>query len=612
MKISASVGLGALALALAGGAGLAAVSQQQTAPESILPPGFNEPVAPAPAPAPRSTPAPASAPGAGQRPPASVLPPPGTAATPLTDAGPVPAPDATPTPAATPAAVDLSAYEIPDYARRSLSDVGAIGPRSGGVGANAFTGTSGPFVERLMRRLDAPLPSRWLSIALRRALVSRVAPPRGVNGADFAAERAWLLIRMGEADMARAVVQSVDLEDYTPKLFQVAMQAMLAAGDPAGLCPLADSAVHVSNEAGWPFAQAMCAALAGKPAEAGRLFTAARRTTGRTIDSLLAEKVVGAGGGRSVTIETAEWNGADRLTMWRYGLAAATGVAIPDALYGTVGAQVASWRATSPMVEPLARVAVADMAAAQGVLSSLALADLYGEIAATDDSNSAAGAVGRDLRTAFAAASPDDRMAALKQLWDAPGDARGRYARLILTARAAARVTPQGARAADSGRIVASMLTAGLDIAAARWRTVVPAASDGWAMIALTDPRGGRVSYGQVDGFRGADGDPDRVKARMLLAGLAGLGRLSSSDAENLARALDVRLGAENSWTRAIAAAAARHEAGTVLVLAGIGMQTTSWRGVPPEMLFHSVAALRAVGLEGEARMIAAEAIARL
>ena len=41
-------------------------------------------------------------------------------------------------------------------------------------------------------------------------------------------------------------------------------------------------------------------------------------------------------------------------------------------------------------------------------------------------------------------------------------------------------------------------------------------------------------------------------------------------------------------------------------------MQTRDWRGVPPEVLFRIVAALRAVGLGGYARMIAAEAIARL
>jgi hypothetical protein len=41
-------------------------------------------------------------------------------------------------------------------------------------------------------------------------------------------------------------------------------------------------------------------------------------------------------------------------------------------------------------------------------------------------------------------------------------------------------------------------------------------------------------------------------------------------------------------------------------------MQTGDWRGVPAEHLFHITRALRQVGMDYEARMIAAEAIARL
>ena len=41
-------------------------------------------------------------------------------------------------------------------------------------------------------------------------------------------------------------------------------------------------------------------------------------------------------------------------------------------------------------------------------------------------------------------------------------------------------------------------------------------------------------------------------------------------------------------------------------------MQTATWRGVPPPYLFRIVRDLRAVGMDYEARMIAAEAVARL
>ena len=110
---------------------------------------------------------------------------------------------------------------MPAYARRSLATVGAVGSGQSGFSAGAFGRTDGRYLETLMRRLGTPIASRWLEIALRRALMSRVDTPARVNGADFAAERAWLLLRMGEAPAARSVVQAVDTMDYTPKLYEM-------------------------------------------------------------------------------------------------------------------------------------------------------------------------------------------------------------------------------------------------------------------------------------------------------------------------------------------------------------------------------------------------------
>ena len=93
---------------------------------------------------------------------------------------------------------------------------------------------------------------------------------------------------------------------------------------------------------------------------------------------------------------------------------------------------------------------------------------------------------------------------------------------------------------------------------------------------------------------------------------LAGLGRMSAENVERAATSLEVPIGAQNSWTRALDKAVAAREPGSVVLLAAIGMQTGSWRGVPPAMLYRIVAALRSVGLDGDARMIAAEAIARV
>lgn len=605
MRTFPKLSLAALVAAGVAVGGVAALAPAigQDKPESILPPGFGD--APAPAPAPSPTPAPAPRTGTPIPPTATVQPLP----TPAVD------PSATPDPAAVAAAaptVDpavLAQYEMPASARRSLDTVGPVGTGQGGLAADAFGTADGRYVERLMRHLTAPLPSRWMSILLRRTLASRLDTPRNVNGADFAAERGWLLLRMGESVAARAVVQGVDTDNYTPKLYQVAMNTALANGDPGGLCPLVAGAMRVAPARGWTMAQAMCAGLSGYPAQAGPLLTTARRrNVASGIDLLLAQKVIGAGaqGRQAVTIE---WDGVDQLTSWRFGLAMATAVAVPDALYATAGPQVTYWRALSPSMTLADRIGAAEAAAGQGVMSSAALVDLYSAAADDDTVQSNTTATARDLQTAYADRDSDARMAALRQIWG-NGSTRPSYARLVLTARAAARM-PAAKDKAQNDRLVASMLSAGLDRTAARWRTRVDTGSDAWAMILLGDPDAyGRVGYSDLAAYSGGEGD-SALKQRMLFAGLAGLGRLSPADVERAAQALDVRIGAENSWTRALDSAARAGQAGTVALLSATGMQTSSWKGVPPEALYRIVGALRAVGLDGEARMIAAEAIAR-
>ncbi|WP_375392667.1 hypothetical protein [uncultured Sphingomonas sp.] len=565
----------------------------QDRPESILPPGFGQPQT-------QPTAEPSVRPSAAAG-----------ASTAVVEPLPTPEPSvtqsATPSPTPTADPTLLAYYELPPFARRPLGHVGPVTASDGGLPADAFGVEDGRYLETLMRRLSAPLPSRWLSILLRRALLSEVDTPHHVDGANFAAERAWLLLRMGESVGARAVVQAVDDADYTPKLYQVALNAMLATGDPAGLCPLADRGRATTGEPGWALAQAMCAGLTGAPKQAATLIAAARRRhLAGGVDLLLARKVAGAGGGQAITIE---WDAVDRMTPWRFGLATATGVAVPDPLLATTGPQMGYWRALAPAIAPAARVRAAEAAAAQGVLSNAALVDLYASLgASTDDDpvDPVTTAAAQDLGAAYADPSADARLQAIKRLWGDPTP----YARLVLTARAAARVPPSAARAADADRLVAAMLTAGLTESAARWRPVAATGGDAWAMLAVADPGAPTLRYSDLSGYAGSGGDA-RLKQRLLFAGLAGLGRLQRDDVERAAAALDVRIGATDRWTAAIDRAAANGEVGTVVLLAAIGMQTPSWRGVPPAALYRIVAALRAVGMENEARMIAAEAIAR-
>ncbi|WP_029622760.1 hypothetical protein [Sphingomonas elodea] len=588
----------ALGAALLAAIGVPAFSQQQKAPESLLPPGFDQPT-PRPQPSVRPSPAPSVAPAAMPSPGGDVAPAGG-------DMGPdaFDVEESNASVAAAPA-IDLSQYDLPKGMRRPLNRIGILAAGNAPFPADAFGDVAGATQVTLMRRLDAPIASRWVSIALRRALMSPIDTPRGIGGADYAAERAWLLLRMGEAGAARGLVSYVDIDDYTNALDRVAMQVALATGDPASVCPIVDDAAAAIPDRGWALAQAICAGLAGKPSEADqRLDAAAKGKPRNDLDTLLATKVVGMGADsrRAVTID---WVGVPSLSAWRFGMATAAGVDIPDNLFATVGPEFRYWQALSPSVAPVNRAGAAELAAAAGVLSNAALVDLYAELDQASDVPDPLQKTVRDLRNAYTG-SASERVQAMKSLWDAVETPRLRYARLVLTAKAAAWI-PAGKDAAEPDRLIASMLSAGYDSAALQWRGVVAPGSEGWALLALAEPAGA-IGYGDFQRYAGS---ASPRKAAMLLAGLAGLGRLSPADAQRGAEATKVGIDGVNAWTQAIDRAGARNQPGMVALLAGVGMQSPRWDQVTPEALYHIVAAMRAAGMANYARMIAVEAVTR-
>jgi hypothetical protein len=600
-------------LLIAGVAALAAAipAISQDTPESILPPGFGDPEPP---------------PKQEERP--STPDEPATPAEPGPDSNQAEAPR--PAASEVPAVVDSAQEDLEELPRvrpnytvdvpaalaRPTDVVGVLDPDNWGLGPNAFGPASGAYLATLMRELQAPLPSRWESMLLRRALMSRVPAPASVHPVDWVAARAALLLRMGEADAARALVQSVDVVNYTPAMIQVALDTSLATADPAALCPLIVPGRQLGAQPVWNMADAICAALAGDASRASALIDEARHRGGVAgPDLLLAEKVIGAGtdtrrGG------TVRWEDIDRLTPWRFGLAAATGMEIPDRLIDDAGPGMQAWFARAPMVPVEQRLDAAYVAAALGVFSSHALIELNSLIFDVADQADVGDTPAGRLRTAYADGRADERLRALRDLWDDGEGALQRYGRRILTAGAAARIPPSAERADDADDLIAAMLSAGLDAEAARWSTVVAAGNGdelAWALLAVGSARPAvDLSAGSVETFRDSDDSRDDRRSQMLVAALAGLGRIPAGEASQLAADLEFSLGAEDRWTRALDAAAAARQPGTVALLAAVGMQTSDWSRVPPHYLFRIVRALRQVGLEREARMIGAEALMRL
>jgi hypothetical protein len=505
-------------------------------------------------------------------------------------------------PGATPAAVDPFAVAVSDTG-------GLTGPltiENGGFGVAAFDGSRGRFLAGLNKRMTAPLGSRWAAITLRRALMSKSATPYGIATGDWVASRALLLARIGEIDGAKALVDGFPIDRYTPELYRVAGLVALAAADIGGLCPIAVTGRSLFSDPMWQMAVGMCAAMQGDDITAANIFDDLRKDSNvEPFDVRLGERVatIAGGAGRASNIN---WDEAPSVNLFRYGLAAGAGVALPADKLDGLGPARFGWLVRSAGVAPEIRLAALRPAA---VMGSVSVAELSSGIAALSPGNAAADTPAGRQRIAFAGASLADRRAALREI-RASGGPEARYGGLLESASATARLPVSAQSADDSADIIAALLAAGNASAARRWWPIADAAGGktraaAWALLAAGGG-GVPVTSSEFSNWRSTTGADDR-RAALLLSARAGHGNPTGGWG-SLDDALLPR--AANSWTRAIDAAAAAGRSGEVAILAATGLQGR-WSDVPPLHLYHVVAALTRVGHAREARLIAAEAVTR-
>ncbi|MBS7670381.1 hypothetical protein KIH45_11595 [Croceicoccus sp. 1NDH52] len=600
----------------------------QDGPESLLPPGFDDP-APAPTPAPAPRPTPTSTQNSGQAAPSvsqpvvqqvpdSSVPAPASASSSRADA-------ARRLLERLPSLDELEemdtdeideilglkpTFDIPDAARRSTDVVGILGPSEGGMREGSLGNYKALFVRRILEGTKGPLVSRWGHILARRALASRLAAPDGMEGVEFAALRAGLLNRMGETPIARAVVQEVDTADYSPALIASAYDSYVSTGDFTGACPMVRLHARAREDRDWELLRGICSSFSGESSGMDRIEQQRRRSEGTQIDSLLAQKYAGSVG-RTRRAVTLEWDDVDELTVWRYALATATGAEVPASLIDAGGATYQRLAAISPSVPLVQRARGAEMAAGEGVLSSAALIDLYSQIYSDPEIGGEEAARASLLREAYVG-EPEERLAAMRDIWGEKDLSKRFYTRLVMTAYAAARLPTDPSFEADAGLLIGAMMAAGLDANAVRWGSTVQTGSLGWGVLMVGSPALSEiVSESAVRAFMDEDDSTSQRRSQFLVASLAGLGRMTPAKSNELSGVLGFDLGRETRWTRAIDLAASRNNQVLVTYLMALGMQGDSWSQMTPVHLYHIVKALDEVGLGAEARMIAAEAVTR-
>jgi len=583
----------------------------QDTPESLLPPGFDDPPAPEPSPVDNQP---------------SVEP-----ISPSTPAQPISSQNnqrqdsqstssgnaSTSTPIAVPDDVIDTAeeastvrYIVPRAKRRSLGVVGVINQSQGGFPVSTFANSDGEYMMRLTKSLEAPFLSRWVSILTRRLLLSKTAAPQNVDGADWVAERAWLLLRMGESVNARHLIQQVDANQYSSRLYNVSMPVFLANGDLAGFCPLADAAARTTDAPSWKMSRAICLSLSGEQSRATSMLNRARRGQWASgVDYLLAEKAIGAGtnGRRAVKIE---WDDVRGFNAWRHGLSIATGVKPPERFYNVSGRHVRSWLVLAPMISINDRILSSYAAAANGTLSNKAMVDLFAS--AEEDKDASVNSIEKVnwLNQAYTA-NVEGRIEAMRSLWNSRESKVAQYSMKILTARAAARIMPTDLSSDDVNIIVSSMMTAGLDTQSLKWLEYAETGSLAWAQIMVGSDSDIVLTESTIDSFTIQDDNGNLKKTKLFLAALDGLGRIEEGVYQEAAAQYNSDSRKDNRWSRSLSKAVDRDDKAAVVLLVAAGLQGNDWSKVPAFHLYHLTKALKNIGLEAEARMIAAEAIDR-
>jgi hypothetical protein len=502
-------------------------------------------------------------------------------------------------------------YTISQAQRRSLSEVGIIDASEGGMPEGSLANQSESLVRTALEGTKRPLISRWGHIVLRRALVSRLDAPGGMGAAEFAALRANVLNSLGEHQVARALVQQVDAGNYNDALRDAAIDAYIGTGDLLGSCPIVRRGDRdARDDTAWLLLREICGAYAGEEARASRDI---RRLLSEekvpVIDGRLAERFAGAAGlgQRAVNIE---WEGVGGLTPLRFAMANALGEPVPQGLLDEAGAYYLKASATAPMLTAESRIAGAELAARSGIMSSRAMVDLYSAVFARGNGAGDAVLTAERLRAAYVGEDVSDRLDAIQDVWG--GNDAGRYGRMVTTAYAAARLPVSAGQKSAADDLITAMLTAGLDRDAGAWASVVEPGSQGWALLALSQPdQTQQVDVDAFDDFVSQDNSSKQHKSRMLLAGLVALNRIETAQYTEYSEDLALDLTRETAWTRAIDKASEARNSALVVLLAGLGMQGSGWDKMTGLHLYHIVRALERVGLEAEARLIAAEAVAR-
>jgi hypothetical protein len=513
-------------------------------------------------------------------------------------------------------------FRVEGLAAPGIDAIGLAGPAEGGFDQGLWAGSDGELILTLLGRLPVASENPPLRALARRLLmtgapIEGLAEPGSVLGA-----RAGRLLAMGDLEGASALLGRVPATNEDSQIARLVVQAALLRGDGETACSRAADVAPTSDAAFWAKVTIYCRLVDGDR-DGARLGLALLRDQGQSDDDAFFALVETIADGQPAAVSLGP-GGPSAVHVALYRLA---GLPLPRQALVSASPELLAAAAREPRLVGDDRLAVAERAVLLGALSADGLAEQYRAAAADQGENALrqiATAWGPRTRALAYDALPEpgtpERGQVLDALWrEAQGSERFLIAELFAAPfaelpveRGRLRLAPSAARA---------LLAAERPIPAARWYSLLSgeAAGDPQArddLVSLTPlfalaGFGGSVAVPEFDS-EAMDawlaGTPDaQAKAAHLLALLEGIGvpvpetawhRLIAGPGQGPMPAPPAPV-----W-RALDRAAAERRLGETVLLA-LHMLGGQPQAAHPEAVAAGLRALRAVGLNQEARAIA-------
>jgi hypothetical protein len=499
-------------------------------------------------------------------------------------------------------------------------EVDAIGV-AGGFEGPLWAGSDPELILTLLSHLPVASRNPPLAALTRRILATGVSLEGATEGGRVLSARVERLLAMGDLDSAKQLLDQLPASEGDSALARLAAEVALLAGDDPAACQRAADLAPTGDGEFWAEIAVYCRLAAGDR-DGASLGLDLLREAGQTDDAAFFQL---AGMVADPTADTAP-PALGSARPVHIALLRLAEQPLPASSLGSLPPAALAAAAREPRLAGERQLEVAERAFRTGGLAAPVLAALYAEQAPEGDALAGVGtawgppARAMAYRAADEAEGPAELAALLDATWRAAsGDERflvaetlaGRFVELPVD-RAWSAVAPSAARA---------LLAADRPLPAARWFSLLEAeaASDGRArreLAALTPlfalaGIGGRAAVPELDeaaveAWRAATPDAD-AKAERLFALLEGVGspvpdRVWWQELEApFERAASIAAGP--LWRGLERAVADRRLGETVLF--ALNMLNGQPESAHPVALTGALRALRAVGLDREARAIA-------